>query len=66
MPNKMPPVAQPIIKMVVAQVPQDLTAASAAPLPSSSRIAGSRARTKIRWPMQSNSQPAAAMMNTSQ
>ena len=44
MPNRIPPVAQPTIRMNVASAPFDFTTASATPLPSNSRIAGSRAR----------------------
>ena len=66
MPNRMPPVAQPTIMSSVAMPPQYFTSPSEAVAPSNSRSAGSRERTKILCPVQSNSHPQEAKKTTSQ
>ena len=66
MPKRMPPVAQPTIMSSVAIPPQYFTSPSEAVAPSNSLSAGSRERTKIRCPMQSNNQPHEAKKTTSQ
>ena len=66
MPKMIPPVAHPIIIAVVAQPPHSRMIALSVPGPRISRNAGSRERLKIRWSMQSKSQPAEAMAMTSQ
>ena len=58
--------AQPTIMSSVAMPPQYFTLPSEAVAPSNSLSAGSRERTKIRCPMQSNSHPHDAKKTTSQ
>src|SRR5450432_985983 len=65
-PKNTPPMAQPTMKMAVAHAACLPTSAVVAPLPSSSRMAGLRARLKSCWAMVSNIQPMLATLNTNQ
>src|SRR5437588_6168931 len=65
-PKKTPPIAQPTMKIAVAQAACLSTIALVAPLPSSSRMAGLRARLKSCWAIVSNIQPRLATLNTNQ
>src|SRR5450432_3719291 len=65
-PKNTPPIAHPTMKIAVAHAACLPTSAVVAPLPSSSRMAGLRARLKSCWAMVSNIQPMLATLNTNQ
>ncbi len=66
MPKKTPPMAQPIMKIEVAHAACWSMVALLAPAPSSSLIAGLRARLKNCCAMVSNIQPMLATLSTNQ
>ncbi len=74
-PNTSPPVAQPVMKMVVAlplavarvaRMPSAVFASAPAGMGSRSSIAAGRASTKSCWSIVSKSQPMAATASTNQ
>ena len=65
-PKNTPPIAQPIMKMAVAQAACLPTSPAVAPLPSNSAMAGRRARLNNCCAIVSNIQPMLATLRTNQ